>query len=203
MWRPNCIRKVGGRSLRYYSGWKVQPGRREIHTMSPNGTAGACIHVEEPTQILLVDVDRNVPSRGHNSPAPERNWQPWLEREARLERLNMQLETTAEIAKDQEVALRYERATMLAQSGRNLEARSDYLKVLALDPTHKKNLIDLGRVLVATKRLKAAQMVYEEAVKQYPEDIVCRVNLGSVLLEREDPAGAHSQYEAALRIDPD
>ena len=171
--------------------------------MSPNGTAGACVLVEEHTQISFVDTDRELPSRGYSSPALERNWQPWLEREARLEQLNAQLETTGQMAKDTEVALRFERATMLALSGRNLEARSDYLKVLALDPTHKKNLIDLGRVLVATKRLKAAQMVYEEAVKQYPDDIVCRVNLGSVLLEREDPAGARSQYEAALRLDPD
>jgi tetratricopeptide (TPR) repeat protein len=171
--------------------------------MSPNGTAGACVLVEEHTQISFVDTDRELPSRGYSSSALERNWQPWLEREARLEQLNAQLETTGQMAKDTEVALRFERATMLALSGRNLEARSDYLKVLALDPMHKKNLIDLGRVLVATKRLKAAQMVYEEAVKQYPEDIVCRVNLGSVLLEREDPAGARSQYEAALRIDPE
>jgi len=171
--------------------------------MSPNSTADACVYAEKTTPIPFVDVDRDLPSRGHSSPTLERNWQPWLERETRLEQLNAQLETIDEMAKGQEVALRFERATLLAQSGRNLEARGDYLKVLALDPTHKKNLIDLGRVLVATKRLKAAQMVYEEAVKQYPEDIVCRVNLGSVLLEREDPAGARSQYEAALRIDPE
>jgi hypothetical protein len=159
--------------------------------------------MEEPTPIPFVNADRDLPSPVHSSPARERNWQPWLERETRVKQLDAQLETTEEMAKDKEVALRFERATLLALSGRNLEARSDYLKVLALDPTHKKNLIDLGRVLVATKRLKAAQMVYEEAVKQYPEDIVCRVNLGSVLLEREDPAGARSQYEAALRLDPD
>src|ERR1700733_9164774 len=119
--------------------------------MSPNGTAGACVLVEEHTQISFVDTDRELPSRGYSSSALERNWQPWLEREARLEQLNAQLETTGQMAKDTEVALRFERATMLALSGRNLEARSDYLKVLALDPMHKKNLIDLGRVLVATK----------------------------------------------------
>jgi tetratricopeptide (TPR) repeat protein len=171
--------------------------------MIPNRTAGACVHMEEPTPIPFLDADRDLPSRGPSSPTLERNWQPWLERERRLEQLNAQLETTREMAKETEVELRYERATLLALSGCNLEARSDYLKVLVLDPTHKKNLIDLGRVLVATKRLKAAQMVYEEAVKQYPDDIVCRVNLGSVLLEREDPAGARSQYEAALGIDPE
>jgi glutathione synthase/RimK-type ligase-like ATP-grasp enzyme len=170
--------------------------------MTHNDTAGTCVYIEEPISIPFEDTNLDLPSRGHSSTAVEHNWQPWLEREARLMQLNAQLETSGGMPKDDEVALRFERATLLALSGSNLEARSDYLKVLALDPTHKKNLIDLGRVLVATKRLKAAQMVYEEAVKQYPEDIVCRVNLGSVLLEREDPAGARSQYEAALRLDP-
>jgi tetratricopeptide (TPR) repeat protein len=132
----------------------------------------------------------------------ESNWLLWPQREARLRQLNAKLEAAQEMPKETEVALRFERATLLALSGHHLEARSDYLRVLALDPTHRKNLIDLGRTLVATKRLKAAQMVYAEAVNQYPEDIVCRVNLGSVLLEREDPAGARMQYEAALRIDP-
>lgn len=46
-------------------------------------------------------------------------------------------------------------------------------------------------------------MVYEEALKHHPNDIVCRVNLGSVMLERDDPAGAREQYEAALRLDPE
>src|ERR1700728_3792658 len=171
--------------------------------MIPNRTAGACVHMEEPPPIPFLDADRDLPSRGDSSPTLERNWQPWLERERRLEQLNAQLDSTREMAKETEVELRYERATLLALSGCNLEARSDYLKVLVLDPTHKKNLIDLARALVATKRLKAAQMVYEEAVKQYPDEIICRVNLGSVLLEREDPAGARSQYEAALGIDPE
>ena len=37
---------------------------------------------------------------------------------------------------------------------------------------------------------KAAQMVYAEAVKHYPDDVALRVNLGSVLLETDHPAEA-------------
>jgi glutamate/tyrosine decarboxylase-like PLP-dependent enzyme len=133
----------------------------------------------------------------------ESEGQIWQRRDARVRQLDEELLASDTMQKDCEIALRYERATLLAQMGRNLEARSDHLRVLALDASHHSNLINLGRILVLTGRLKAAQMVYAEAVKKRPEDIVGRINLGSVLLEREDPAGAREQYEAALRIDPD
>jgi aromatic-L-amino-acid decarboxylase len=130
----------------------------------------------------------------------ELRWRAW---DARLRQLDALLQNEAPMEKDTEVSLRYERATLLAKMGRKLEARDDYLKVLVLEPTHRQNLIDLGRVLVSLGKLKAAQLVYSEAVKHYPDNIVCRVNLGAVLLERDDHAGARVQYEAALRIDPE
>jgi aromatic-L-amino-acid/L-tryptophan decarboxylase len=133
----------------------------------------------------------------------ESEGQAWQRRDARIRQLDEELLATDEMQKDREVALRYERAILLAQMGRNLEARSDHLRVLALDSSHYSNLINLGRVLVVIGRLKAAQMVYAEAVKKRPDEIIGRINLGSVLLERDDPAGAREQYEAALRIDPD
>jgi glutamate/tyrosine decarboxylase-like PLP-dependent enzyme/Flp pilus assembly protein TadD len=128
-------------------------------------------------------------------------WQPWLDREADLILLDAQLQPP--IPKENEVSLRVKRAFLLAEMGRNLEARDDYLKVVELDPAHLLNLSGLGRLLVNTGQRKAAQMVYTEAVKHYPNDIVCRVNLGSVLLEGDDPAAARTHYEAALRIDPE
>ena len=130
-------------------------------------------------------------------------WRPWIERDARLRQLDAQLQSGKEIAKVDEVALRVERADLLAEMGRRLEARADHLRVLELEPSHLGNLFGLGKLLIAMGRRRGAQMVYEEAVKHHPEDIACRVNLGSVLLERDDPAAAREQYEAALRIDPE
>jgi glutathione synthase/RimK-type ligase-like ATP-grasp enzyme len=65
------------------------------------------------------------------------------------------------------------------------------------------NLILLGRLLVLSGQRKAAQVVYTEAVKHYPDDIVIRVDLGDILLEGEDAAEARTHFEAALRIDPE
>ena len=92
---------------------------------------------------------------------------------------------------------------MLAEVGRNLEARSDHLKVLELEPAHRLNLFELGRLLVTMQQRKAAHMVYAEAVRYYPHDVALLVNLGSVLLETDHPAEARSYYERALRIDPE
>jgi aromatic-L-amino-acid decarboxylase len=116
--------------------------------------------------------------------------------------LDTQLEAIGIKQRNVEVALRVERALLLALLGRNVEARSDHLKVHELDPTHRLNLIGLGRLLAATGYASAAQTVYTEAVKHHPGDLVSRVNLGATLLERGDSAAAWEQYEAALRIDP-
>jgi len=133
----------------------------------------------------------------------ENMWKPGIERENRVQELNAELESESNPPDNAEAALRIERATLLAQMGRSLEARSDYLRVLEMDPANRSGLIGLGRLLVTERHLKAAQMVYAEAVKHYPDDIVCRVNLGGVLLERDDYAGSREHYEAALRIDPE
>jgi tetratricopeptide (TPR) repeat protein len=130
-------------------------------------------------------------------------WKPWLHRDARVKLLDAQLDPERNIDKDTEVALRVERATLLAQMGRNLEARADYLNVFELEPSHLDNLCGLGKLFVTTGKRKAAEMVYAEAVKFHPHDIVCRVNLGSVLLEENNPALARTHYEAALEIDPE
>lgn len=140
----------------------------------------------------------SVPSKHIESQS--QTWQKW---DARILQLNVQLGSPGALSKKTEADLRFERAILLTKMDKSLEARSDHLRVLELDPTHRSNLINLGRLLVSTGRLKAAQMVYSEGVKNYPEDIVCRVNLGSVLLERDDHVGAREQYEAALQIDPE
>ncbi len=130
-------------------------------------------------------------------------WQPWLKRDSRVQQLDAQLAQPGSLQKEAEAALRFERATLLAEMGRNLEARSDHLKVLELEPTHRLNLFGLGRLLVEMQQPKAAHMVYAEAVRCYPRDVALLVNLGSVLLETDHPAEARSYYERALRIDPE
>ena len=133
----------------------------------------------------------------------EGTWRPWLKRNARVRQLDAQLATLRPTQTDVEVDLLVERATLLAEVGRSIEARIDHLRVLELNPSHLPNLFALGKLLVAAGQHKAAQMVYAESVKYHPEDIVCQVNLGSALLQGGNPEEARTHYEAALRIDPE
>jgi aromatic-L-amino-acid/L-tryptophan decarboxylase len=129
-------------------------------------------------------------------------WQPWARRNARIEAIDAQLAAKDGLEKKAEVALRYERAMLLTQQGRTLEARSEHLKVVGLDPLHQRNLNALGLLLAITGNRKAALLVLSEAVKHAPQSVISRVNYGGVLLEDKDAAAAREQFEAALRIDP-
>ncbi len=122
--------------------------------------------------------------------------------EERISALSSRLDTNAAIEPEKEVELRVERALLLSYLGRSLEARSDHLRVLELDETHRTNLLELGRLLVHTGQREAARVVYGKAVEHHPDDIVALTNYGSAILALDDPAGAREQYEAALRIDP-
>jgi tetratricopeptide (TPR) repeat protein len=132
-----------------------------------------------------------------------RLFQPLSQQDATARRLETQLNELRGQQKQVEVALRVKRATLLAQMGRSLEARADYLKAAELDPTNRLNLIGLGCLLAATGQRRAARTVYAEAVKHHPDDVVIRVSLGALMLEEGDPAGARAHYEAALRINPE
>jgi len=135
--------------------------------------------------------------------ANQTKWQLSRERNKRIQQLDAQLDQQGDMRKEEEVALRFERATLLAEMGRSLEARSEHLKVLELEPAHRLNLFGLGLLLVGMQQRKAAHMVYAEAVRYYPHDVTLLVNLGSVLLETDHPAEARSYYEKALRINPE
>jgi aromatic-L-amino-acid/L-tryptophan decarboxylase len=130
-------------------------------------------------------------------------WQPWLERQAAIELLNTKLSQQGNLVKEVEITLRVQRASLLVDMGRDLEARSDYLRVIELDPTHRENLFALGRLLVSMRHHRAAQMVYAEGVKHYPNDPALLVNLGSVLLETDNAEAARFHYQAALRVNPE
>jgi aromatic-L-amino-acid/L-tryptophan decarboxylase len=141
---------------------------------------------------------RRVPEVGPDGQA----WQPWFERNAKLEKINAQLGASEGLEKKTEADLRFQRAMLLTQLGRNLEARSEHLKVVALDPTHVRNLNALGLLLAVSEKRKAALLVLAEAVKQAPESLISRVNYGGVLLAEKDGLAAREQFEAALAIDP-
>ena len=132
-----------------------------------------------------------------------RLFQPLSQEDATARRLETQLSGLRGQQRTLEVALRVKRATFLAQMGRSLEARADYLKVAEFDPTNRLNLIGLGCLLAATGQRRAARTVYAEAVKYHPDDVVIRVSLGALMLEEADAAGARAHYEAALRINPE
>lgn len=139
-----------------------------------------------------------------NNPEIE-TWQPWTERAAKVEMIDAKLSCGEPLDKQAEVELRYARAMLLCQLGQKLEARSEHLKVVALDPTHRRNLNALGLLLAVSGDRKAALICLAQAVKHHPESAPSRVNFGGVLLEERDTAAdalAREQFEAALRIDP-
>ena len=162
----------------------------------------SCADVEALFRAVL-KTGRRLEEALHSRGQAAKHHQPWYSWDARVRELDSQLSLVGDLHASAEVALRYERGTLLSNMGRNKEAQVDCLRVLILQPAHKSNLISLGRILVANCRLKAAQLVYAEAVKYYQDDIVCRVNLGAVLLERNRYGEARDQYEAALHIDPE
>ena len=130
-------------------------------------------------------------------------WQPWLERHRAIELLDAKLSEQSNLVKEEEIALRVRRASLLAEMGCDLEARSDHLRVIELDPTQRENLFALGGLLASMGHHKAAHMVYAEGVKYYPDDSALLVNLGSVLLEMGNAGAARFHYQAALRVDPE
>ncbi|ADW69134.1 aminotransferase class V-fold PLP-dependent enzyme [Granulicella tundricola] len=171
-------------------------------TLASRVAIRAAIVNHRTTQSEIDDLVEATLSLGRElQPTPHPvSWPPTLQLEAELLQLSHQLPATLDPA--DEIALRVQRAILLAQLGRPLEARSDHLRVLELDPTHHANLLELGRLLAGTGQTKAAQVVYTEAVKHYPHDAVAHVNLGSTLLTNDDPSKASHHYELALQLSP-
>ena len=112
------------------------------------------------------------------------------------------VELEARIAGDVEaVGPRFERACLLHELGRTLEARDAYLDVLGRDAAHAGALNNLGTLLHATGYATAARTAYAEAVARHPGDWMGHVNLANVLREKGEWAAARAHYEAALALD--
>ena len=73
--------------------------------------------------------------------------------------------------------------------------------MLQRDPTHFGALTDLAGLALATGYRSAAVTAYRQAVEHHPDNPFGLVNLGNILLEDGDPAGARRLYERALIID--
>ena len=102
----------------------------------------------------------------------------------------------------QTVALRFERAGLLAALGQTELAKQCYLEILRLDPTHFGTLNNFGTLLYETGFCTAARTVYTQAVTCHPEQPLAHINLANLLLYKDELAEARKHYETALRLDP-
>jgi aromatic-L-amino-acid decarboxylase len=109
-------------------------------------------------------------------------------------------EVENQLKSDPSVPLRFQRAQLLAQLGRLMEAVDEYMKVLEREPSHREALNNLGSVLVATNRRSAAQIAYREAVARHPNDPMSLVNLGQFLLEECERHQVTAQSEEVLPL---
>lgn len=101
------------------------------------------------------------------------------------------------------IRLRFERACILTELGRNEEAQHAYLDLLVRAPSHCAALNNLGTLLHSTGYRTAARTAYGEAVAQHPQDPTGHVNLANLLLEEGELELAREHYHAALRLAPD
>jgi len=143
-------------------------------------------------------IQRNVLQSRQVQPAGAEDWIPRRLRESRLTELEAQI-----AADSTAIPLQFERACLLAEVGRTADARDAYLKILALEPSHRATLNNLGTLLYETRYRTAARTAYAEAATRHPGDPMGHVNLANVLCESGALAEAREHYETALRLDPD
>jgi len=147
-----------------------------------------------------VDLGRAMEARAGSSRAPLQSadafWPPQRAREESLRELDGRL-----LEDPDSVSLRFERAGLLAELGRGIEARNAYIDVLSRDPAHRLALNNLGTLLYSTGYRTAARTAYAEAVARHPDDPMGHVNLGNILHEIGEHGAAREHFEAALRLD--
>jgi glutamate/tyrosine decarboxylase-like PLP-dependent enzyme len=131
-------------------------------------------------------------------PEETEDWAPRRLKESRLRDLEGRI--ASETAG---VALRFERACLLAEIGRTIDARNAYIDVLSREPSHRGALNNLGALLDRTGYRTAARTAWTEAVARHPGDPMSLVNLANALRESGDLETAREHYEAALRAQPD
>lgn len=105
------------------------------------------------------------------------------------------------MTEDGAIAGLIENARQLAARGQDDAAKAAYLDILRRDATHFAALNELGALAYASGHRSAARTAYEQAVRCHPDNPLGRVNLGNLLADEQDFAGARVQYEAALAAD--
>jgi aromatic-L-amino-acid decarboxylase len=136
-------------------------------------------------------------ARSRQPEGPE-NWAPRQLKESRLGELE------AEIAADSDgIPLRFERACLLAEVGRAVDARDAYIDLISREPSHRAALNNLGTLLHETGYRIAARTAYAEAVRRHPADTMSLVNLANVLVESGDLVEAREHYQTALGLEPE
>ncbi len=126
------------------------------------------------------------------------DWPPRIARENALRDIEARIATQPDAVEPE-----LERADLLAELGRTLDARNAYLEVLARAPSHRVALNNLGTLLHATGYRTAARTAYAEAAARHPADPMSHVNLANALYENGEFARAREHYETALRSAPD
>jgi aromatic-L-amino-acid/L-tryptophan decarboxylase len=131
---------------------------------------------------------------GRSDPKPTTS-SPRIEWQAELQEVESRLSSLPG-----SVDLRFRRAQLLAELGRLVDARNDYIEVLKREPHHLAALNNLGNVLISTRHRRAARLTYKEAILRHPDDPTSRVNLGSLLLEESERLEAHEKVDEAIQL---
>lgn len=155
------------------------------------------VATREDNGVNHVTGDMGVVQRRDTQSEQSNAWQPHHLREVAIHALEKRLEHDPD-----NVALLFERACLLAESGKFNAAKTAYIQILMLDPAHLGALNNLGTLLYQTGYRTAALTTYHEAVVQHPEDPAGHVNLANLLYENGDYDKACEHYEAALQLAP-
>jgi glutamate/tyrosine decarboxylase-like PLP-dependent enzyme len=143
-------------------------------------------------------IEQRAAGSRQSQPPEASSWKPRQQKESRLAELDAQI-----AADPAAIPLRFERACLLAETGRAMDARDAYLDLLSRDPAHRDSLNNLGSLLHEAGYRTAAETAYAQAVAKHPRDPMGHVNLANVLRETGNLDGAREHYEIALRWQPD
>src|SRR3984957_5805817 len=96
-------------------------------------------------------------------------------------------------------------ARLLERLGRTAVARTHYLALLDLDPTHIAALNNLGNLLMITQTTadtEQARQLFLRAIATDPTHLASRANLGNLLIKQGDLTAACDHLRTALAVDP-
>ncbi|MGD0960854.1 MAG: tetratricopeptide repeat protein [Methylomonas sp.] len=97
---------------------------------------------------------------------------------------------------------RYERAGILLNQGRDVEALNDFQAVLTKDPTHFGALNTVGQYFMENGRHGFAHKFISQAVQAHPDIAIGHLNLADLLIFQSDYALAKQHYQTAIELEP-